>query len=131
MKRTIGKAAAAMAAAFIIATAAAAPALAYSSNKFFDGPIPPNSIASESSWRTEVGGDMNVVLATGGGLTYGTSYIANDTAAGAHYQAQSNGYGASLSHSATPNTWSSCWWLEINSGNGGNAALAQCYSRSQ
>ncbi len=74
---------------------------------------------------------MNIVLATGMGLAYGTSYVANDTAAGAHFQAQANGMGVSLSHSATVNTWASCWWQEIYGGNGGNAATAQCYSRWQ
>lgn len=115
--RNLMKLAAAAVAVTAAVTISAAPAQAYTAHTFLDGSLPRNTIASEGAWRTEIGGDITIVLNNAGwGLVWGTGYIANDSAAGDHWQAQASGGGTSLWHSATINTWSSCWWTATTSG---------------
>lgn len=108
-------------------TIPAGSAFAWSNVVFLDGPLPPNSVASSSSWRDTVGGEININLTHPWGLVYGRSHIDTITTAGVQFQAESNGSGANMTHVQRANAWNRCWWA-ATSGSGGSVS-AQCASR--
>lgn len=128
MKRSLrnGAISALVAAAILVP---ATTAFAYTSVRFQNGPQSAGSIASSSSWRTTVGGEININLTAAFGMQFGKSHVDTITTAGVQFVAESNGVGTAMNHASRGNAWNRCYWVYINGQSGQGSPSSQCWAR--